>query len=82
MSGIDQPPRRELRQRAVDRLQSTQRSALQKLRVETFGNAVVLRGSVPSYYDQQLAIHCCQLVDGVGEIRSEVEVHSDVRNGR
>jgi hypothetical protein len=35
---------------------------------------VTLRGRVPSFYQRQLFIHCCQRVAGVVQLNDELQV--------
>ncbi|MCH8829310.1 MAG: BON domain-containing protein [Planctomycetes bacterium] len=46
------------------------------LQVEMSGDDVVLRGVVETYYQKQLAQEFIREIDGVGNIRNEIEVHS------
>lgn len=44
------------------------------IRVELDGDAVVLRGTVRSYYQKQVAQESVRSIDGVRRIRNELEV--------
>lgn len=47
---------------------------LRRLEIEVDGNSVVLRGTVRTFYEKQLAVHCCQRVAGVINVVDGIEV--------
>lgn len=47
---------------------------LRDVEVEADNGTVTLRGQVHSYYQRQLAIHCCRRVAGVNQLVDELEV--------
>jgi osmotically-inducible protein OsmY len=50
---------------------------LRRLAIEVDGTSVVLRGQVRSYYEKQLAVHCCRRVAGVIDVVDAIEVSSN-----
>jgi hypothetical protein len=48
--------------------------SLRRLAVEAAGTSIVLRGTVRSYYEKQLALNCCQRVAGVLDVVDAIEV--------
>ena len=55
----------ELKRRILNFLASRNRPALRQLDVKVDGGVVVLSGRVRSFYEKQLASHCCSRVAGV-----------------
>ena len=55
----------ELKRRILNFLATRNRPALRQLDVQVEGGVVVLSGRVRSFYDKQLASHCCSRVAGV-----------------
>ena len=55
----------ELKRRILNFLASRNRPALRQLDVKVDGGVVLLSGRVRSFYDKQLASHCCSRVAGV-----------------
>jgi len=49
-------------------------AALQKLDVETRGPTVILRGTVNSFFEKQLALLCPQRIPGIKQLIDEIEV--------
>jgi hypothetical protein len=50
------------------------RSTLRNVRVHVEGDAVELSGTVPTFYDRQVAVTACRRVEGVRELRDRIEV--------
>ncbi len=50
------------------------RSTLRNLRVHVEGDAVELSGTVPTFYDRQVAVTACRRVEGVRELRDRIQV--------
>jgi osmotically-inducible protein OsmY len=50
---------------------------LRRLGVEASAGQVTLRGRVRTFYEKQLAIHCCQRVAGVTHVVDAIEVCRD-----
>jgi osmotically-inducible protein OsmY len=50
--------------------------ALKRLAIEADGGVVTVRGQVSSFYEKQVALHCCQRVAGVRELIDAVDVES------
>ncbi|MCA9040858.1 MAG: BON domain-containing protein [Planctomycetaceae bacterium] len=48
----------------------------QKIRVDVRGEDVILRGSVNTYYQKQLAQEMVLEIDGVHSVQNEIEVNS------
>ena len=52
--------------------------ALRRLAIEAEGGVVTVRGQVSSFYEKQVALHCCQRVAGVRELIDAVDVESPI----
>lgn len=74
-SATEDPP--DLQRRVKSFLESRSVPGLRRLTVEARGNVVVLRGTVRTYYEKQLAVHCCQHVAGVMAVTDQIEVQVD-----
>ena len=61
----------QLKSKISERLRCSMRPALRRLRVTVSGGRVTLGGSVPSYYDKQIALQSCL---GDGPLVDDVEV--------
>lgn len=64
----------DLKRRIVNFLVTRNRPGLRQIDVEVQDGVVFLRGSVRSYYDKQLAAHCCGRVAGVHQIVDDIRV--------
>ena len=51
--------------------------SLRRLEVEVVAGRVTLRGRLRTYYEKQLALHCCQRVAGVITLVDAMEVRSE-----
>ena len=58
----------DLKRRILNFLASRNRPALRQIGVQVEGGVVLLSGRVRSYYDKQLASHCCSRVAGVIQV--------------
>ena len=47
---------------------------LRRLSIDVDGSSVVLRGTVRTFYEKLLAVHCCQRVAGVINVVDGIEV--------
>jgi hypothetical protein len=65
---------RELERRVRNFLAQRSVPGLRRLAVEADGDSVQLRGIVRTYYEKQLAVHCCQRVAGVLRVIDSIEV--------
>lgn len=66
---------RELQRRVTSFLWNQSVPALRWLVVEVDGDSVTLHGLVRTFYEKQLAIHCCRRVAGVVEVVDAIQVH-------
>ena len=66
----------ELQARVVNFLVGRNLPGLRQVQVEVVGHAVTLRGRVRSFYEKQLAGHCCRRVAGVLEVIDDLQVES------
>lgn len=64
----------ELERRVKNFLAGRSIPSLRRLTVEVDGTSVQLRGMVRSYYEKQLAVHCCQRVAGVINVIDAIQV--------
>lgn len=64
----------ELNQRVLVALESNPHLPRRMLRIETHEGRVVLRGTVQSYYQKQMAQEMLRGIDGVGSIDNRLEV--------
>jgi osmotically-inducible protein OsmY len=55
-------------------LAETNRANLRRLTVAVRGGEVTLRGSVASYYERQIAIQTCRMLEGIVRVNDAVEV--------
>lgn len=55
-------------------LAETNRPSLKRLSVAVRGSEVTLRGSVPSFYERQIAIQACRMASGIIRVNDAVEV--------
>ncbi len=60
--------------RVHDALQQSPYFSTRKLRFETQQGRVVLRGTVASYYQKQMAQEALRRLEGVSEIENQLEV--------
>ena len=58
----------DLKRRILNFLASRNRPGLRQIEVRVEGGVVLLSGRVRSYYDKQLASHCCSRVAGVIQV--------------
>ena len=68
----------DLERRVVNYLAGRFMPALRRLAIEAEGGIVTVRGQVSSFYEKQIALHCCQRVAGVLELVDAVDVDSPV----
>jgi len=66
----------DLKRRVVNYLVGRQMPSLGRIHVDADNGTVVLSGSVKSFYEKQLCLHCCQRVAGVVKLIDEVSVAS------
>lgn len=64
----------ELELRVLDALEQSPHVAHRNLRFETRQDRVILRGTVRSWYQKQMAQEMLRRVDGIGEIENQLEV--------
>lgn len=64
----------ELSERVAQALQTTPHLARRRLRFETKDGHVVIRGTVSSYFQKQMAQEALRHLDGVDAIDNELEV--------
>jgi osmotically-inducible protein OsmY len=67
----------ELQNRVSAFLKGCHHLALRSLDVEVYGDTVVLRGSVPTFYARQVALECVKHVPGVSRVVDRVAVSDD-----
>lgn len=68
----------DLERRVLNYLAGRFMPALRRLAIEAEGGIVTVRGQVSSFYEKQIALHCCQRVAGVRELIDAVDVESPV----
>lgn len=74
---VPAPPQcgdQEIRRRVVVQLAQKNRPSLRGLAVQVHHGIVTLSGRVQSFYEKQLAIHCCVSVAGRGHLVDAVQV--------
>ena len=64
----------DLERRTMNFLVARHRPALRQLEVEARNGVVTLRGRVGSFYEKQLALHCCLRVAGVLKLIDAIDV--------
>lgn len=64
----------ELKERILSFLHQRSETPLRRLAVEVSRGHVTLTGRVRTYYQKQLAGHCCQRVAGVQQVDNKVTV--------
>ena len=64
----------DLRRRIVGYLADRNRHSLRSLDVAVENGAVVIKGSVESFYEKQLCLNCCRRVAGVIRLIDEIKV--------
>ena len=64
----------DLARRVQNFLAGRNQPGLRRLSINVDGSSVVLRGVVRTYYEKQLAVHCCQRVAGVISVVDGIEV--------
>jgi osmotically-inducible protein OsmY len=64
----------ELQRRVKNFLVQRSIPSLRRLTIEVDGTSVIIRGHVRTYYEKQLAVHCCQRVAGVINVVDAIEV--------
>jgi osmotically-inducible protein OsmY len=67
----------ELELRVRNFLEGRNIPGLRRIGVEAVAGQVTLRGRVRTFYEKQLAIHCCQRVAGVIHVVDAIEVSRD-----
>ena len=65
---------RDLERRVINYLQGYKMPAIRGIDVQSDRGRVTLRGTVSSFYQRQLCIHCCLRVAGVIRLIDEIEV--------
>ena len=65
---------RDLEQRVLGFLRQWQIPSLRRIIVKVCEGTVTLHGRVPSFYQRQLCLACCQRVAGVLKLIDEIEV--------
>ena len=78
MISLEQAPAanhdRDLERRVVNYLLGYKMPTLRAIDVQSDHGRVTLRGTVSSFYQRQLCIHCCLRVAGVIRLIDEIEV--------
>ncbi len=69
----------ELRSRVISFLFGRNLPGLRQVQVDVDGHAVTLRGRVRSFYEKQLASHCCRRVAGVHQVIDDLHVDAIAR---
>jgi len=64
----------DLKRRIVNFLATRNRPGLRQIELEVRDGVVMLRGRVRTFYDKQLAAHCCSRVAGVHQIIDDIQV--------
>lgn len=67
----------DLKRRVENFLAGRNLPGLRHLDVEVTGGVVTLKGRVRSFYEKQLANHCCRRVAGVHEVVDGIDVVTD-----
>jgi osmotically-inducible protein OsmY len=67
----------ELEQRVRNFLDGRNVPGLRRLGVAAFDGEVTIFGRVRTFYEKQLALHCCQRVAGVIHVVDAIEVGGD-----
>jgi osmotically-inducible protein OsmY len=67
---------RLLESRIATQLAETRRASVARLSVDVEAGAVTLRGCVGSFYEKQIAIQACRVLDGIEQLIDAVEVAS------
>ncbi len=65
---------RMLASRISMQLAETNRASLRRLSVDVNGGEVTLRGHVRTFYEKQVALQACRLLDGIERLIDAVEV--------
>jgi len=55
-------------------LADTRRASLRRLSVNVHAGEVTLRGSVGSFYEKQIAIQACRMLEGIDRLVDALEV--------
>ena len=71
----------DLKRRVINFLATRNRPALRQLEIEVQDGVVMMRGRVRSFYDKQLAHHCCGRVAGVRQVIDGIDVVPGVPAG-
>jgi osmotically-inducible protein OsmY len=70
----DRTADRDLEKRVANYLHGRHVPSLRKLAIASENGEVTLSGRVQSFYEKQVAIHCCRRVAGVVRLIDEVDV--------
>jgi osmotically-inducible protein OsmY len=65
---------RLLESRIATQLAETKRASLLRLSVNARGGQVTLRGCVGTFYEKQIAIQACRMLNGIEQLIDAVEV--------
>lgn len=81
MNALKESPRQtseesDLQRRVVGYLATKHLASLRRLEVVTQGATVTLRGCVDSFYEKQVALHCCRRVAGVRGLVDDLVVRN------
>jgi osmotically-inducible protein OsmY len=68
----------DLERRVLNFLAGRFLPALRRLAIESEGGVVTVRGQVSSFYEKQVALHCCRRVAGVRDLIDAVDVESPI----
>lgn len=66
----------DMQRRVRSFLATRSEPGLRRIDIEADGSRITLRGQVRSYYERQLAVHCCRRVAGVTEVVDHLLVHN------
>ena len=69
----------ELCGRVKQFLEAQHFNSFRKIDVQASGDSVVLKGSMPSFHERQLALACCHRVAGVRGVVDELLVRSPAK---
>ncbi|MBS0211407.1 MAG: BON domain-containing protein [Planctomycetes bacterium] len=64
----------DLERRVRSFLATRSEPGLRRIDIDAEGGRVTLRGLVRSFYERQLAVHCCRRVAGVTEVIDQLNV--------
>lgn len=68
----------DLERRVANYLDGRFMPSLRRLAIEADGGIITMRGEVSSFYEKQIALHCCRRVAGVRELIDAIDVESPI----